>query len=636
MKLAVAAIVVCLSAFVPAAWADSADDRYVGIFNLIQQADALKQSGQSTAALARYAQAQTELKRFQNIYPAWNVKVIDFRLTYLDGKIAELAPKSVAPPTLVAPATKTAVAEAAPPTPPVTPPPTPVVAVPPPDPNETKIKGLEEQVQRLQSDNSALLANKILMEAKIREAFAVQPAAADAREYAKAQEQIRQLEKRNDLLAVSLAEARNNRMPADTTELDKTRESLNQATKRIAELTAANVALLADRDALQTRVKAPVVADASMSALQQENEILKKQMAELKARPAASTPDAELNRKLQEAQAQLAAMQSDREVWRLEKVALEERVRRMSAGTVLVATAAVATDPASAEKIRQLEGQRDELQKKLDGATKEIAANKKDRETAVRAEEMGRELTALRGRIEVLEARRVPYTEEELSLLSKPGGPMMVASLHSSRGGSRPASELPGNGATLLAEARRHYSAGELDQAEANYQDLVKLDDKNVAVLADLASIQVERNHLDDAEKTIKTALQQSPDNEYCLFVLGRVKFQQDKYDDALDAFSQAAQINPKDPEIQNYLGITLSEKGLRGPAETALRKAVELNPNYGNAHANLAFIYITRKPPLLDLAKWHYEKAIAVGHPRNPAIEKLLDPEKTSASTTR
>src|SRR6185436_3290391 len=108
----------------------------------------------------------------------------------------------------------------------------------------------------------------------------------------------------------------------------------------------------------------------------------------------------------------------------------------------------------------------------------------------------------------------------------------------------------------------------------------------------------------EDAEKNIKTALVIAPESEYCLFVLGRVKFQQEKYDDALDAFSQAAQINPKDAEIQNYLCVTLSEKGLRGPAESALYKAVELNPNYANAHANLAFIYATRKPPLIGLAK--------------------------------
>ena len=68
-----------------------------------------------------------------------------------------------------------------------------------------------------------------------------------------------------------------------------------------------------------------------------------------------------------------------------------------------------------------------------------------------------------------------------------------------------------------------------------------------------------------------------------------------------------------------------MSQKGLRAQAKTALRKAVELNPNYGSAHNNLAVIYLGEKPPLAELARWHYQKAIELRQPHNPDLEKKL-----------
>ena len=76
-------------------------------------------------------------------------------------------------------------------------------------------------------------------------------------------------------------------------------------------------------------------------------------------------------------------------------------------------------------------------------------------------------------------------------------------------------------------------------------------------------------------------------------------------------------------------LGMVLSEKGMRGPAETALRKAVELQPSYASAHQNLAVFYLTQQPRYPALARWHYQKAIAAGSPRNADLEKMFEQNK-------
>ena len=124
-----------------------------------------------------------------------------------------------------------------------------------------------------------------------------------------------------------------------------------------------------------------------------------------------------------------------------------------------------------------------------------------------------------------------------------------------------------------------------------------------------------------------------APDDAFSLSIMGNLKFRQAKYDEALDALSRAAKADPKNAEIQNFLGLTLSEKGMRSAAETAFRKAIMLNPNYGGAQNNLAVFYLTQQPPSVELARWHYDKAIAAGFSRNPEMEKMMD-EKKAAST--
>jgi Tfp pilus assembly protein PilF len=64
----------------------------------------------------------------------------------------------------------------------------------------------------------------------------------------------------------------------------------------------------------------------------------------------------------------------------------------------------------------------------------------------------------------------------------------------------------------------------------------------------------------------------------------------------------------------------------MRGPAETAFRKAIQYDPGFAQAHLNLAVVYITQTPPMVALAKWHYQKALASGQPPKPDLEKLLD----------
>ena len=92
-------------------YAEGPDDNYVRIYNLIQQADNLNQTGQKRSAFEKYTEAQTALKGVQTGSPDWNPKLIQFRLGYVARKLADLG--GVPP----APAEKPAAAPAKPSTP---------------------------------------------------------------------------------------------------------------------------------------------------------------------------------------------------------------------------------------------------------------------------------------------------------------------------------------------------------------------------------------------------------------------------------------------------------------------------------------------------------------------------------------
>ena len=215
------------------------------------------------------------------------------------------------------------------------------------------------------------------------------------------------------------------------------------------------------------------------------------------------------------------------------------------------------------------------------------------------------------------EAKPVPYSAEELALFrdASPQPKSNQRSIH----------DLPSGTSELVVSAQRHFANHEFDAAEADYQKILERDQNNGLVLANLATIELQADKLADAEKHITAALAASPDDAYNLSTFGYLKFRQEKYDEALDHLSRAAKLDPNNPEIQNYLGVTLSHKGLRVPAETALRKAIQLNPLYAPAHNNLAVVYLNQTPSMPLLARWHYEKAVAAGQPRNPDLERLL-----------
>ena len=166
-------------AMVGAVKAAGPDDQYLEIYNLIQQADGI--SNDAKTAAAQYGQAQAGLKKLQSFYPTWNKDVVDFRIGYVNDKLAALAKDLPQPaPAVVAAPAKTE---------------TPAVAMAAAEAskNDQQVADLTDQVRALTSAKTAL-------EAKLKEALSVQPAPVDP----KLDEEILNLKKEKDLLNAAL------------------------------------------------------------------------------------------------------------------------------------------------------------------------------------------------------------------------------------------------------------------------------------------------------------------------------------------------------------------------------------------------------------------------------------------------
>ena len=565
---------------------ESPDDQYVIIYVMIQQGDASVAAGETKQALGDYVEAQRELQKFQQVYSDWNPKIVSFRLNYLAQKIASLTPQ-----------TQTLTPNA----------PAPVqVQQPPPTPADwqAQLTSLNGNIQQFKGENDTL-------QSKLKEALSVQPEAESPAALALLQQQVRDLNKQNDLLRATVAQMTN------TVPTNAAPQKDPVLLAALATQTAHATQLTAENESLEARILNLTVSADAADALRQENAVLKKQLAglNLPATQAAASSGGDLTA----ARAQISQLQSEAADNWLEKTALENRVKQLQEAEVATAMENTPDAAGLQAQVAALKAERDGLLAQLGEANKKLSVRKNESASA-QMDALAAQIETLRDRIAIDEGQTVPYTPQELALFTPE--PLTAdpqtekKSIHS----------LPGSTAVLVAEAQSYFTNREYDKAAADYQEVVNQNTNNPLALANLASAELQQNKITDADAHINAAMALEPNDPFNLTVLGRVRFSEGNLDGAIDALDQAVKLAPENPQIENFLGVALAQKGLRVQAETAFRKAVQLNPNYGDAHKNLAIIYLSTSPPMVEMARWHYEKALMAGVPSNPDIEKMLD----------
>ena len=173
--------------------------------------------------------------------------------------------------------------------------------------------------------------------------------------------------------------------------------------------------------------------------------------------------------------------------------------------------------------------------------------------------------------------------------------------------------------------ARLDFSEGRLSEAEAGFLKYLHYRPKSVPCLCNLGVLKVSMKNYSEAEYYLEKALAINDSSGLAHYLLGRAYFLQNKLDDALASLEQGLSHDPKNAKGHNCVGVISTRKGWVSRAERAFTNAVSIDPEYGDAHFNLAVLHATKDQPDPKAAEEHYFKALHLGVPRDAAIEGFL-----------
>lgn len=178
-----------------------------------------------------------------------------------------------------------------------------------------------------------------------------------------------------------------------------------------------------------------------------------------------------------------------------------------------------------------------------------------------------------------------------------------------------------------IAEGNVAFERKDYGAARNAYTRVLALEPENLMGLVNLGMVEFYSGHPDKAEDLLNRAVRQRLESAPAWLTLGMIHMDRNEPDAALAALSQAMLQDPRNARTRNFLGVVMGRRGWIEGAQHELRRAVELDPSYADAHYNLAVFYLEEKPPAIELARRHYQKAVELGVEKNPQMEKLFSP---------
>lgn len=124
-----------------------------------------------------------------------------------------------------------------------------------------------------------------------------------------------------------------------------------------------------------------------------------------------------------------------------------------------------------------------------------------------------------------------------------------------------------------------------------------------------LAVRQHQAGNLDEAERIYKEVLAREPKHFDSLHLLGVAAQQRGRYDVAIEMIGRAIALNDRVSTFHNNLAEALRVMGRLDEAAARARRAIELEPTFAEAHVNLG--NALRQQGKLDEAAAHYQEAL-------------------------
>ena len=107
-------------------------------------------------------------------------------------------------------------------------------------------------------------------------------------------------------------------------------------------------------------------------------------------------------------------------------------------------------------------------------------------------------------------------------------------------------------------------------------------------------------------------------------YTLGVLLMNKEKHQEAADHLAKALQLDPNLIDASNAHAVNMAHYGQLYDAIATAKSITEANPDYAPAWFNLAYWYAVKKKDAAS-AQPCYDKAIALGMPKDPSIEKAI-----------
>lgn len=377
---------------------------------------------------------------------------------------------------------------------------------------------------------------------------------------------------------------------------------------------------------------------AEMKRLIAENERLKKALTDAEKQVATLKSDAtrkdkeiaELRGQLTGLQGQLADLRKESGAYQTQVAELTKQLKELQSGmdTKIAATPELTQEN---EMLRAI------IMRQLRAQHRQQAAKDLMIAELQKMENASGELVK---QVEEMKNARMILTPDEEKLFSDPVvrellGPKGVqatlianASMESDK---KAAPSAPTSVEKIITQANEAYMSKDFEGSAKLYQDALRAEPKNVTALIGLGLARQRDNKHDEAEVSLQKALAYDPANEPAAFALGVTYFKQERWKDAMTYFEKSLAKRPDNASGRHYLGIIATKLSLLERAEREFKTALAIDPAYGEAHFNLAVLYITWDPPQWDKARAEYSEAVKKGVKPDSNLEKLLEGGKVS-----
>ena len=154
------------------------------------------------------------------------------------------------------------------------------------------------------------------------------------------------------------------------------------------------------------------------------------------------------------------------------------------------------------------------------------------------------------------------------------------------------------------------HQAGNFEQAELIYKQILKVDPNNPDALHLLGAIFSNNQDYDNAIRYIKKALSINPSANYFV-TLANTYLSQNNSAEAINCYKALLSVYPDYIEVYSVLGNKLSESGRITEAIEYYNKAIEIKPDCVEAYYNLGNVLLDNNK--IESAKKYYNQAIEI-----------------------